>query len=256
MKRAGVVVAVLAAVAVIVGIGWYARRPAGTKAPAAIGSAAATGAAGGGEAASGGGAAPGDDEADDGGAGAAPATYRVLDADARLALGRRIRAAREARAAGKPAGAEAAADPGDPPALAGILSPDQVLDGIMPIMPLLKECYAAGLDRRTIKSGQVKFTLDLSGEPAIGTVVDNAKLEGDSEFLADAELSQCLHETIMSLELPPMSEGASVVTVVNMTFSPDGPDDAGDAPGAPPPAAAPGGNRGRGAGNRQRAAGL
>jgi hypothetical protein len=213
----GIVVAIVAAVVVI----WVVAHERGRSSTAAAGSNAASGSVAGatGSTGSGSGAA-GSDSADDDGE--TDSRYRVIDADARLALLNRIAAAREARQAGKPAPATAAPSAEDPPALDGILTTDQILDGIMPLMPLFKECYQGGLDRRTIAAGKVTFKMHLVGEPDIGTLVDHATLEGDPAFLADAELSTCLHETMMSIELPPMSQGAEIDVTTAMQFSPDG----------------------------------
>jgi hypothetical protein len=221
MKRSQVGALVVAVAAVAIGIAVYLRKPVPTNS-ASGGGGSATGSDRASAGGSGGGAGnradnPEDDAAED-------TRYRVIDADARMALIQRISAAREARKAGKAAPGPTAAGPDNPPALPGELTPDQIMEGILPVMPLLKECYEQGLERRTIKNGKVTFSIHLTGEPEIGTLVDRAELDGDPAFLADAELSQCLHQTMMSLELPPMSEGSELKVTTTMVFS-DDPDD-------------------------------
>jgi hypothetical protein len=219
MKRGHVGVLVFAGAAAAIGLAMYLRKPAakgsggtGDGSATASGSTIADGSGGGRDSQAG---DPEDDTAED-------SRYRVIDADARMALMQRIAAARAAREAGKPAPAATAPGPDDPPALPGELTADQVMDGLLPVLPLFKECYEQGLERRTIKDGTVTFAIHLIGEPEIGTLVDHAELDGDPAFLADAELSQCLHETMMSIELPPMSVGAELDVQTRMMFSDDG----------------------------------
>src|SRR5687767_490616 len=117
----GVAVAVIAAAAG--GYWWLRRKPVRTA--TASGSATATATATGSGSVSGSETEPGSETETDSGGG--PRGYRVLDADRRLALARRIEAAR-AKGAADPA---AAAEPDDPPPLPGHLVPDRILDGIM-----------------------------------------------------------------------------------------------------------------------------
>jgi hypothetical protein len=211
-------VAIVAAIALAAGVIWFVTRKSDKHGTTGAGSNAASGSVAGTSGSSG---TSGTGSADDDD-GEVDSRYRVIDADARIALLNRIAAAREARKAGKPAPAAAAPSPEDPPAVDGVLDVDQILDGIMPVMPLFKECYQDGLDRRTITSGKVTFKMHIVGEPEIGSLVDHAELEGDPAFLADAELSTCLHETMMSIELPPMAQSAEIDVTTAMQFSPDG----------------------------------
>ena len=113
-----------------------------------------------------------------------------------------------------------------PAPLPGELSPDQIMEGVMAVMPLLKECYTGGLERGTVTRGLIKFDMKMRGEPEIGTLITQADLSGDAAFLKDKELSTCLHETMMSIELPPMSEGAELRVQTSMQFA-DEPGEAG-----------------------------
>jgi len=229
VKRNHVAVIAVIVAAVAGGLAWYLRRPSATPGGSGSGSGSGSSTAGAGVEAGTTGAA-GSADPDDG---AEPSGYRVIDADARMALMRRITAARAAHAAGKPAPA-IAPDPDDPPPLPGELTADEILGGLMPVLPLLKECYQQGLDRRTVKNGEVTFKLALAGAPDVGTLVDSAELDGDPAFLADAELSQCLQETLMSVELPPMKDGSELRAEVKMSFSDDDDgDDGGSGTGSP-----------------------
>jgi hypothetical protein len=229
----------LVAVAVVLlaagGVGvWLSRRPSGkTTEAAASGSAGSAAIAGGGTGAAGiatGGTGAGTGDLVE--AEPPPTSYRVIDADARMALKRRIEAARAARAENKPVPPEAAPDPTDPPPVRGMLTSDDILAGITPILPLLEECYQEALTRKSVTKGQVTFSLDIVGDKEVGSLIDTAEIGGDPAFLADTELMQCMQETIMSIELPPLAETSFVKTSVSMLLSPD--DEADGGSGAAP----------------------
>jgi hypothetical protein len=142
--------------------------------------------------------------------------FRVIGRDARTALIDRIHAARAP-------GRHLVAEPklGGQPSVPVEIGPDQMLEAIMSVMPMLKECYQNGLDRRTIKDGTVDFDIHLISASEIGSLVDTVDLGGDPAFLADAELGQCLHETMMSIELPPMNDGSDTDFKTTIRFSED-----------------------------------
>jgi hypothetical protein len=215
MTRGRLIAILVVVVAIAAGVAWYLKRPAST--PARVGTASGTGTTTTTTGVADGTAGSSGEDPDDGAA--TDAKYRVIDADSRMALMERIQRARAARLAGKPATGAAVGGVDDPAPLPGELTPDEVLAGIMPVMPLFKDCYEQGLERRTVKNGEVKFTMHLAGEPGVGTLVETAELDGDPAFLADAELSQCLHETMMSVELPPMSEGSALEFITTMRFA-------------------------------------
>jgi hypothetical protein len=147
----------------------------------------------------------------------APARIRTIDADQRLALLDRIAKARAARVAGKPVVPEREA--GDPPPLDGSLTIDQVAEAMKDVQGLLLECWTTSLDELPIKDGKVTVKLSLVGEPEVGTLIESSDLTGDDHMLAHAELSTCIRETAMAIELPPLAEGRALELTVPMWFS-------------------------------------
>lgn len=116
----------------------------------------------------------------------------------------RIAQARTAGRTSPPAGELPAPAP-----LPGTLAADQVLQGFLPLMPALKDCYDDGRAARTVTHVRVTFAIHLVGEPEVGTLIDALELAGDEAFRADPELATCLRETLLAVELPPLSGGST-----------------------------------------------
>ena len=91
-----------------------------------------------------------------------------------------------------------------PPPKPGPLSKTTIRYAIHEIQPLLLECYTEAAPRLARKDGTIGVTMRLVGEPDLGTIVESVTLGGDAHFLADASLSECMRETLMTVELPPM----------------------------------------------------
>ncbi len=70
--------------------------------------------------------------------------------------------------------------------------------------PLLLECYGAAFDRLARKDGTLEVKLVLVGEPGLATIVDDVELGGDAHLTRDAQLVECMRETLFSIEMPAM----------------------------------------------------
>jgi hypothetical protein len=78
---------------------------------------------------------------------------------------------------------------------------------IVQMRPLLVECYNAALDQLPHEPSTLEVVLRLSGEPDYGTLVEDVTLTGP--IAQNADLSECVRETLFALELPPMTEGGT-----------------------------------------------
>ena len=83
------------------------------------------------------------------------------------------------------------------------LSKSTLRYAIVQMRPLLAECF----EHVTHPAGSLDVVLRLSGEANLGTLVEDVTLDG--AFVQDAELSECVRETLFALELPPMKEGGT-----------------------------------------------
>lgn len=142
---------------------------------------------------------------------------RRLDAAARATLGDALATARRRATATAPGSAEAIKvydfsgsalddlrEPRPPPPGAP-LGKATIRHALVEIQPLLLECTTEAAPRLAGKRGTIAVTMRLVGAPDLGTIVESVELGGDAHFVADAPLVECMRETLMSVELPPMT---------------------------------------------------
>ncbi len=150
-------------------------------------------------------------------AGAAGVVRRIAP-EARITIARAIASARQKRASAPSATVEPPAKIYDfsgavlddlrrmtPPKPGSPLSKTTIRYAIQEIQPLLLECYTEAAPRLARKDGTIAVTIRLVGETDLGTIVDSVTLGGDEHMLADASLSECMRETLMTVELPSMA---------------------------------------------------
>ena len=149
-----------------------------------------------------------------------PGVRRLADAAERERVMAAIVQARARRRAAASSGA-AAGPAGPPPSLPEPeMSKDDIKDGVHAIAPLLAECYDQARDRgpvphRTVIRAEVKVT----GEPDVGSLIESADLSSEDGGLADPAFAECLHETMMSVELPPLPDGGVITFTYPFVFS-------------------------------------
>jgi hypothetical protein len=151
----------------------------------------------------------------------APPGVRKIDRKGREVLLERMKSARAARTGGSTGTSGASGTPPPAlPALPGMLSKDEIRKGVRAVIPLLAECYDAAQDRLAIKTGRIEVKMHLTGEPDIGTLIESAEIGGDKHFTGDADLVECLQQTMLSVELPPIAEGGTIDVTYPIEFAP------------------------------------
>ncbi len=170
------------------------------------------------------------------------APRRLPDAAARaelrgaIARARAVREARDRMPAGGPAatsGARATADrePPERDLPRGSMNPDEIRTAVREVIPMLAECYTMAAPA-VHAGGNVVIAMTVSGEPDVGTAIDDAALDdGDPHMLADPDFAECLRETLLAVEMPPLTTGGRVEIRYPFMFSdgdPDDPDDPDD----------------------------
>lgn len=160
--------------------------------------------------------------ATDSGSAIANEKFRKIDKPTRSSILERLKTARDTRTGSASASASSSATTPKPalPPLPGKLEASEIRKAVRDIIPLLAECYDAALPRLTKKTGKVVFNMHMTGEPAVGTLIEYADLSGDDHFVKDAELAECFQQTMMSIEFPPTAEGTDVYVTYPMEFSP------------------------------------
>lgn len=157
-------------------------------------------------------------------------TAHIEKTSSRAALVERIAMARSSRLARKAAapGATATATADDktkiydfagsalddltitPPADLTTLNKATMRYAIRSLQPYLLECYGSAYDSLSRKDGTLTPVVTLVGEPDVGSVVESVELQGDDQFTTNAVLTECVRETLMTVELPPLEAGGRV----------------------------------------------
>lgn len=117
-------------------------------------------------------------------------------------------------------------------AIAAGMDPEEVRGAVKELLPLMAECFDMAIPDDAHLEGELIAKLALQSEPDVGTIIADADLgEGDPQLVGNAELTECLHETLMSLELPPLPGGGEATIDYPFAFSTDEPTAKAVAPG-------------------------
>jgi RNA polymerase sigma factor (sigma-70 family) len=169
-----------------------------------------------------------------GSAHARPHVAKLPDKAARDALVAAIHEARAKRTAapssnpGAPPSASTTSSQGPAPALPddGDLDKDYIRSAMQDLIPLLTECYEHGLERDPTLAGSVAVDFTIEGEPGVGGVVGESKIDPDpaETTLRDPDVRECIQETMYALEIDPPKNGGTVRVHYPFTFHPAGSD--------------------------------
>jgi pyruvate/2-oxoglutarate dehydrogenase complex dihydrolipoamide acyltransferase (E2) component len=117
----------------------------------------------------------------------------------------------------------------------GTMSKDDIKDAVHEIAPLLAQCYDQALARGPVPHQTIiRAHVEVTGEPDVGSMIESAELSSDDGGLADPAFAECLHETLMSVELPALDEGGVITFTYPFVFRSDD-DGGGDARLTPAP---------------------
>ena len=139
---------------------------------------------------------------------------RIRDEEQRRQLLAGIAAAREIRERiARERRLAAGAEPADAGA-AGTLSKQTIRDAVAAVIEDVKSCYDEQLKLAPDLGGKLVVGFEIVAEEGTGGVVDNVEIgdESDETISASRELTQCIVDTIYTLELPE-PEGGGVVEV-------------------------------------------
>jgi RNA polymerase sigma factor (sigma-70 family) len=151
---------------------------------------------------------------------AKPRVERLADARARTVLLDAIRQTHERRAA---ALAQSTTPGGTTPAPA---LPESEIDkkyiraAVREMIPLLSECYEAGLERDPKLAGKIVVKFTIEGEQDVGGVVGESKVDPDESTLADPAVQECIQETMYALKIDPPPNGGVVRVHYPFLFAP------------------------------------
>ncbi len=90
----------------------------------------------------------------------------------------------------------------------GEVDKGEIQTAVREVVPLLAECFELAAP----SGGTVLVEMTISGEPGVGTVIDDASLaEGDAHMLEATDFTECLLETLRSVEMPPLTAGGEIL---------------------------------------------
>lgn len=165
-----------------------------------------------------------------------PCVRRADSSAAQAALRASIQRRAEQRRGGVlPSQPAAPAAPLAPAPAPGAQTRSYIRAAVRDILPLLTECYTEGLARWPGLGGDVLVDFTIEGEPDIGAVISDSKIDPFRSSIQDPEVLECIQETMYALQIDPPAEGSSVRVVYRFTFRPGEPsgepsDEASDEP--------------------------
>jgi RNA polymerase sigma-70 factor (ECF subfamily) len=140
-----------------------------------------------------------------------------LSAPARAALLARIEDAR--CAAHTPV---AIAPPGGGGSAAGELDKDYIRQQVRELQGLLTECYEQALGRGNPNlAGKIVVRFTIVAEPGIGGLVSDSSIDDENTSIADAEMRQCVQETMYAAQFRAPDGGGEVRVSYPFAFQPD-----------------------------------
>lgn len=94
----------------------------------------------------------------------------------------------------------------------GMISKRELREAIRLVQPLVRDCY----DRDGHGAhGTLALVVRLEGEPGTGMIATDARVDG--EFAKNGELAECVKQSLLSIEMPPLDVGG--IYDVNYPFS-------------------------------------
>jgi hypothetical protein len=87
--------------------------------------------------------------------------------------------------------------------------------------PLAQDCYTQALGRQPHLAGRIELAVTIVGDPSVGGVVGEASF-GPGTTIADAEMQRCVRESLMSATFAAPPGGHEVRVVYPIPFANDG----------------------------------
>lgn len=150
-----------------------------------------------------------------------PRVRRLPDRRARDELLATIRDHYQRRTGAPAATTSAAPAPALPPV--ATLDKAYIRAAVRELLPLLSDCYAEGLTRDPALAGDVVVDFTIEGEPGVGGVIGDSKIDPERTEIADPTVRECIQETMYALEIDPPAGGGTVHVTYPFRFSPGEP---------------------------------
>jgi RNA polymerase sigma factor (sigma-70 family) len=150
-------------------------------------------------------------------------TVRRIDPETRKKLVESIHSAQQRNAASAPSSSSRSSSSTPRPALPGTepdLDKDYIRSCVRELLPLLSECYEKELEHDPKLAGKVVVDFTIEGEPGVGGVVSESKIDDKESTLANPAVRECIQQTMYSLEISAPQGGGQVQVVYPFVFAP------------------------------------
>jgi hypothetical protein len=100
------------------------------------------------------------------------------------------------------------------------LEKDYIREQMHELVEVFRECYNSRLVDQPDLAGTIKVEIALVGEPDVGGVVEDVAIIVDETTLNDPFMTECVQQTIYTLELPPPADGGTATIRYPIVFEP------------------------------------
>jgi RNA polymerase sigma-70 factor (ECF subfamily) len=161
-------------------------------------------------------------------AGATPPMLPRIDPQMRAEMLRRLDEARQQQHANVAAQGSGAAQ--EEPQL----DKDYIRQQIRQLLPQMSECYSNALAHNPKLEGRMVVDFSIVGDPSVGGLVGNSRIKDADSTIADAEMRECVQETMYAAQFVAPKSGGEVQVTYPFVFK-----TVDDENGEPPPSADP-----------------
>ena len=86
------------------------------------------------------------------------------------------------------------------------------------LLPMIVDCYTQARANEPTLAGTLVVNFTIEGEPGVGGLVTESAIDQESSDIVDAELGECVQETMFALEIEPPTNGGIVRGTYPFTF--------------------------------------
>lgn len=116
-----------------------------------------------------------------------------------------------------PAPAASAPAPVEPPKL----DEEYIRESVRDLIPVIRECYENALEDEPELGGKLVMKFEILGDEEVGGVVDEVEIDAEQSTIGDADMRECMRESMYTLELPAPDAGGHVFVTYPFVFTPE-----------------------------------
>jgi hypothetical protein len=121
----------------------------------------------------------------------------------------------------QPAAVDDARSAPEPPPEPPKLDKEYIRESVRELIPVIRECYENALQDDPALGGKLVMKFEILGDEEVGGVVDQVEVDAEQSTIGDADMRECMRESMYTLELPPPDAGGSVFVTYPFVFEAD-----------------------------------